>query len=297
MSTARPDWPKLAPAPRHLPFSHAFVSHFGNPLMQAACIFLLFALMPFWTVMPNVDFNSAWSFRGELDVVSGRVVAVEATSFTEGGSKRRRGTTIQRIEYAFEIQGVEQRGTSFGAVAPPQVGASIEVEVPRTAPEFSRIRGQRSAPYGLAAALFLLLPLMGVVLASVAIVQSRRWLRLAASGRSALGRTLELKFLRRHKRRDHYTARYEFEFDGAKVSSERKTTNAALYEDARGLRVLVDARDPKRHELVDELPVVPQFDTVGRLRPQATRKVLLAAILPTLILVGYCAWMILMLVG
>lgn len=297
MSATRPDWPKLAPAPRHVPLSHAFVSYFGNPLLQAACLFLLLSLMPFWMTLPHVDFASLWRFGGELDLVQGRVVAVEPTGFSEGGGKGRKGTTIQRIDFAFELLGVEQRGTSFGPIAPPPVGTGVEVELTRTTPVFSRIRGLRSAPYGLAASLFLILPMVGVVLACVAAAQSRRWNRLAESGRSALGRTLEIKFLRRHKRRDHHAVTYEYEFDGATMKHERKTTQAALYEGERGLRVLVDAREPKRHELIDELPVVPQFDSVGRLQPQPMRKVLLAAILPTLVLVGYTSWAIVLLVG
>lgn len=297
MSATRPDWPKLAPAPRHVPLSQAFVSYFGNPLLQAACLFLLMSLIPIWMTLPHVDLASLWRFDGELDLVNGRVVAVEATGFSQGGGKGRRGTTIQRIDYAFEVRGVEQRGTSFGPIAPPPVGTKVEVELTRTLPVYSRIRGLRSAPFGLAASLFLILPMVGVVLACVGLAQSRRWNRLAESGRSALGRTLEIKFLRRHKRRDHHAVTYEYEIDGATMKHERKTTHAALYEDARGLRVLVDARDPKRHELVDELPVLPHFDSVGRLQPQSTRRVLLAGILPTLIFVGYSTWAILLFVG
>ena len=67
-----------------------------------------------------------------------------------------------------------------------------------------------------------------------------------------------------------------------------------LTEDERGLRVLHDSQRPQRHELVDELPVPPQFDALGRVQSLPRRKLAKVLILPTLVSCGYVAWAVAM---
>jgi hypothetical protein len=263
--------------------------------MQVGLLLLLFALVPMWGVLPHTDAASLWRYEGELELSTARVAHVERTSATEGGGKRRRGAPVQRIDFEFEREGARLTGTSYGAVVPPEVGSTVEIEFPRAQPHFARIRGLRSDLFGPAALMSLLLPLVGMGFAILSLVQARRTLALASRGRSALGRTQELKFLRTRKRRDYYRATYSFPADGAEVHGSRDTTNKAIYDATAGLRVLFDPRAPQRHELIDELPVPPSFDVLGRLQPLSTRKLALAMILPTLAFAGYATWTVWML--
>jgi len=290
----RSDWPKLAPAPRELPPSYALGVLCGDPLMQAGLLLLLFALVPLWGVLPYADAASLWRYRGELELANARITHVEQTSATEGGRKRKPGTPVQRIDFEFEREGTLIAGTSYGPVAPPEVGAQVEIEYPSAQPQHARIRGLRSDLFGPAALLTLLFPLVGLVLCVVALVRAARVSELAKKGRSALGRTQELKFLRTRKRREYHRASYAFTVDGTDFRGTRDTTAKALYEDARGLRVLHDPQRPQRHELVDELPVPPQVDALGRVQPIPARKLVPMLILPVLVDVGYLAWMLAM---
>lgn len=286
----RSDWPKLAPAPREVPRSFALGVFFGEPLMQVGLLLLLMALVPLWGVLPHTDAASLWRYDGELELATGRITHVEQTSATEGGGKRQRGTPVQRIDFEFEREGAMLSGTSYGPVAPPEVGAQVEIEFPSAQPRYARIRGLRSDLFGPAALMSLLFPLAGFVLCLVALARALRVLELAAKGRSVLACTQELKFLRTRKRREYFRAAYSFAVDGAEIQGKKETTAKALYEDARGLRVLHDARRPERHELVDELPVPPQVDALGRVQPLATRKLATVLILPTLAACGYVVW-------
>ncbi len=290
----RSDWPKLAPAPRELPLSYSIGALLGEPLMQAGLLLLLMALVPLWGVLPHTDVASLWRYDGELELATARITHVEPTSATEGGGKHRRGTPVQRIDFEFEREGAMLSGTSYGPVAPPEVGARVEVEFPLAKPQFARIRGLRSDLFGPAALMSLLFPLMGFVLCLLALVRALRVLGLAAKGRSALACTQELKFLRTRKRRDYHRATYSFVVDGAEIHGKKDTTAKALYEDERGLRVLHDAQRPQRHELVDELPVPPQFDALGRVQSLPRRKLAKVLILPTLVSCGYVAWAVAM---
>lgn len=295
LETTRKDWPKLAPAPREVPLSYGIGAVCGAPLMQAGLLLLVFALFPMWGVLPYTDAASLWRYDGELELSTARIVHMERMSATEGGGKGRRGTPIQRIDFEFEHEGKMLAGTSYGAVKPPEAGSTVEVEFPRAQPQFARIRGLRSDLFGPAALMSLLLPLTGMVLAVIGLVQALRALALASRGRSALGRTQELKFLRTRKRREYHRATYSFSADGAEIRGSRDTTNKSIYEDAGGLRVLFDPQAPQRHQIVDELPVPPRFDALGRLQPLPTRKLALALILPTLAFAGYASWAVWML--
>jgi len=290
LDTPRRLWPKLAPAPREVPLSYRLGALFGAPLMQGGLLLLAFSLIPLWCVLPYTDAAALWRYGGELEVCDARIARVEQTSVSEGGGERHPGVPVQRIEFEFDTALARLTGTSYGAVEPPQVGATVEIEFPREQPQFARIRGLRSDLFGPAALLALLLPLTGIVLAAVALVQALRVLALASRGRSALAQSRELKFLRRRKRRDYYRATYSFSAEGAEIRGSCETTNKSIYDDPAGLRVLFDPHAPARHQLVDELAVPPCFDALGRLQPLATHKLALALSLPTLALGGYAAW-------
>jgi hypothetical protein len=185
MTTTRPDWPKLALAPRQIPLGAWLGLRFGQTLAQAGFAFLLFSLFPIAAFLVHADIASLWRFRGELETTTGRITAVERTSATQGGGKHRRGTPVQRLEFEFERGGERLSGVSYGAIVPPELGASVKVEMPAGQPQFARIEHLRSDLFGAETLLVLLFPAFG--LAALALSQWHATKELALARKRPLG--------------------------------------------------------------------------------------------------------------
>lgn len=292
MTTTRPDWPKLALAPRQVPLGAWLGLRFGQSLAQAGFAFLVFSLFPILVFLRHADIAGLWRYRGELETTTGRVTAVERTSASEGGGKHRRGTPVQRIEFEFERGGERLSGVSYGAVAPPELGASVKVELPVGQPQFVRIEHLRSDLFGAETLLVLLFPAFGLVALALSQWHATKELALARNGHSALGRTLELERSKFRRRRRSFEVAYEFEAEGRTIRGAAKTQRPRVYEDPRGLRVLYDARSPEKNWVVDDSSIPLVVDAMGRIQSPPAAKLALRFVLPTLLVLSLGAWWI-----
>lgn len=290
MTQSRPDWPRLAPAPREIPLGARLGIRIGDALAQAGFAFLLFGLVPMVLFFGRSDIAGLWRYRGELETTTGRVTAVERTRASEGGGKHRKGTPIQRVEFEFERAGERLSGVSYGAVRPPELGAAVPVEMPAGEPGFARIRGMRSELFGAETLFVLLFPAIGLIVLAQSQRQASKQLALARGGRSTLGRTVEIERKRGRKRKRGWNVAYEFEAEGSAVRGEDTTQREPVYQDPRGLRILYDPRDPSRHWVVDDASIPLVVDALGRIQSPPVPKLALRFVLPALLVLTLAGW-------
>jgi hypothetical protein len=290
MTPPRPDWPTLAPAPRQIPFGAWLGIRIGQSFAQAGFAFLLFSLFPIGAFLVHADIASLWRYDGELETATGRVTAVERTRAHRSGSRHRRGTPVQRIEFEFERGGERISGVSYGEVLPPELGTSVKVEMPVGQPQFARIEHLRSDLFGAETLLVLLFPAFGLAALALSQWHARSDLALARNGRSALGRTLEVDRRRVSARKRSYNVVYEFEAEGRTIRDDDVTQRESVYEDPRGLRILYDVRDPERHWVVDDASLPLVVDPLGRIQSPSPGQLALRFVLPGLFVVALIGW-------
>lgn len=290
MTTARPDWPKLALAPRQIPLGAWLGIRFGQTLAQAGFAFLVFSLFPILVFLRHADIASLWRYDGELETTTGRVTAVERTSASQGGGKHRRGTPVQRIEFEFERGGERLSGVSYGAVLPPELGSTVKVEMPAGEPQFARIEHLRSDLFGAESLMVLLFPAFGLAALALSQWHATKELALARNGHSALGRTLEIERRKFRRRRRSFNVVYEFEAEGRTIQDDDATQREHVYADPRGLRILYDAREPENHWVVDDASLPLVVDAMGRIQSPPAGKLALRFVLPALFLLSLGGW-------
>lgn len=282
----RADWTDLAATPRRIPASTRLAQRVGLVLFQMAA---LSAMLSIFSLVPvaNCDLPGWLYFRGPLETAPGRVVHVERDGmFAE---RRSLNTTrpILRCDFEFEQGGQRFTGRSYTSAAEVSEGAACEVEFAPGKPGRARIRGMRSAPFGLDVLFFLLLPALAFGLLVCSQQRAKRVLRLLEDGQPATGRLLELVRHMRGKR----TARVEYALRGGELASvEIEAQTPALYGEDRGVRLLVDPREPARAIAFDDLPLAPGIDELGNIRPTPAALLAPYLILPGLVVAAYAAF-------
>lgn len=290
MTASRPDWPKLALAPREVPLGAWLGIRLGQTLAQAGFGFLVFSLFPILVFLRHADIAGLWRYDGELETTTGRITAVERTSASQGGGKHRRGTPIQRIEFEFERGGERLSGVSYGAVLPPELGATVKVEMPAGEPQFARIENLRSDLFGAEALMVLLFPAFGLAALLLSQWHATKELALARNGHAALGRTLEVARRQFRRKRRSFNVVYEFEAEGRTIRDDDTTQRERVYEDPCGLRILYDPNDPEKHWVVDDASLPLVVDAMGRIQSPPAGKLALRFILPTLLVLSLGGW-------
>ena len=135
------------PPPREVPLLVKARVLFGGPLSVAGWAFFGFGSIFVWMFGLNADYTSWYRFSGAVETAAGKITRSEATNFTSGGSRGRRGTPIYANRYAYrEPDGVEHAGVSYATGVRLSAGEAVTVEHPAGRPEISRIRGMRRAP-------------------------------------------------------------------------------------------------------------------------------------------------------
>jgi hypothetical protein len=211
---------------------------------------------------------------------------------------------ILRYEFEFEQGGRHFSGRSYSSQAPLAAGAPCAVEYSPGEPGRARIRGMRSAPFGLDVLFFLFAPAMALGLCAWSQKRAQRALYLLERGEPARGRLLEFVSLPRgHHWSQYWTARVEYTLPGGEravveIVNQSQTQNwtqaQALAQAQRryepGVRLLVDPRDPARALDFDDLPLAPGSDELGNIRPTPTALLAPYLVVPGLVLALYAAF-------
>jgi hypothetical protein len=228
---------------------------FGSALQQFGWGFAVFGLVFCAIFVPAADLSFIM-FRGERAEAEARIVAVEATPYSIGGGKSRRGTPILRHDYDWtDPRGVVRRGTSYSTRRGLEAGSRARVEHLVADPDRSVLVGQRSAPLSPMALFVLLFPTIGLGLVFMARAVARR--QLAAMERGRVVETLVLGSVARRsgRRATQTTLQLRVPAEGEPHEVRELATMTATHA-AQGTRLFVLTLDDERRDcfLVSDLP-------------------------------------------
>jgi len=150
-------------------------------------IFGLLITIPVFTLSEAATF---WKFSGPLSTVSGTITRARATQFGEDEK------TIYAVDYIFSLPGGKSvKGTSYSSGEYRKTGR-VTVEYRPGHPQYSRIRGLRSAPLeasGWAGLVVLIFPGIGLWIIFAKLIPGMRLLRLLRYGLPAVGTLVAMK--------------------------------------------------------------------------------------------------------
>jgi hypothetical protein len=242
-------------AVRELSTSVRLAALFGSALQQFGWAFATFGLLFCGIFLPAADLSFA-TFRGAQDEAEARIVAVEATSYSIGGGKSRRGAPILRHDYEWtDAQGVVRRGSSYSTARGLEAGSTARVAHLVDDPGRSVLQGQRPAPLPPFVLFVLIFPLAGLGFVFIARGVARR--QLAAMERGRVVEALVLGSVLRHHRRGNTRATLQLRLPAEGEPHEvRDLTTIHATHAAPGSRLHVLSREDERRDcfLVSDLP-------------------------------------------
>ncbi len=285
---SRPNFERLVPPPRRVPFGVQVQTLFGATLARVGW-WLLVVLSPVaWVFASQADLSGPLLFRGHPPAVEGRVTRLEETRSSEGGRR------IVRVEYTFRAPGGPPlSGSSYSVGVTHAVGDVVQVEYLEGRPSISRISGARRAPFSAAVLLVLVFPAIGLGLAGLSLRSGRRTLRLLGEGQ--LG---SASFLSQRptdtKVNGQLVQELIFEYvgpDGLRRTLRETTIDPHPLRDERRETILFHPQEPERATLVDALPRAAAVDERGEIVQGAgSILVLLPALLAMLVNGAFAAY-------
>lgn len=280
---------EVAAPPRNLSLLLRIGMLFGGFLNQFGWFFFGFGMIFFWAFALNTDPLAIYDFSGTLTEVPGKVVAVEKTSFSEGGSKNRPGTPIYQVDFNYVVGNETYLQTSYCKGKRTAAGKQVTVEFPEGRPMRSRIKGFRSAIVSSLALLVTLFPLIGAIFILVSFRFGWNVLGLMKHGKYTAGRlvrkdptTTEIN------NRPVYKLTFDFEDEqGTTHQAVAKTHETQSLEDDMSEGLLYDPLNPARATLLDHLPGSLVVNSMGDFKTGSPVKAILCLIVPVLSVVGH----------
>lgn len=282
------DWRRLPKGPRELPLSTRLGLWLRHPLFMATEVMLGFTLVSLMAVA-NTDIAALWRFRGPLERAAGRLTAVESTRMNEGHAGPGAGPPILRYEFEFEHGGARWRGSSYSYRAGLEPGAPCELEFPAGRADQARIVGMGSDIFRPRMLVSLVIPLATLLLFGIAWRRVSSVGRLVVLGQPAVGRALAPQRGRPRPAKHHVAL--VLDFAGGRTQEVLvETMQPRLYEPERIFRVLVDAQDPTRAAVLEDLHLPLRFDARGRIETLSLRELAPGLALAGAVGASYAAW-------
>jgi hypothetical protein len=271
--------PRFGSPPRRLSLGASVLLLFGSPVAQMGWFFLAFGSVFAWIFVPASDVSSLWRFRGQLAAVDGKVTHCEKSSYSTGGSRRRRGTPVYANYYTFE----KGSGVSYATGNCVDAGTAVTVEYVADNPAISRIVGMREKPLGGVAVLIVLVFLLvGAVMAGGAMRNGLLQGEVLCDGKVSAGKLIAKRATgTRINKRVVYEMEFEFvgedsRFHRAKV----RTHEPEKLEDEQRESMLYDPRHPSKAVLLDALPGRFATNDTGDVVSAAAGRLIIALLLP-----------------
>lgn len=280
---------QLADPPRHVATGTAVAVTLGHPLATWGWLLFALGMVVVWLFGANADVMSLYFHRLETKRGTGVVTAVDPTGFSEGGSKHRRGRTVDAIRFRFEADGQSFEGCSY--LTQPHhraAGATCHIEYPAGMPRQARIQGARRAPLSAHAALTGLVPLAGVVLFLAGVWRGIRAVGFLRRGKPALGRLVRKRGLnQRVNKKQVFELTFAFKADdGSEHEFKVRTADVEPLTDDPRERILYDPARPSRAATFDTLPGRPCIDEAGNIGRVPRLHAIAAVAWPLLVLGG-----------
>ncbi|MBK9126758.1 MAG: DUF3592 domain-containing protein [Phycisphaerales bacterium] len=246
----------LCAAPRGVPLSLKLVLLLGG-VGQFGWLMLLIGTAFSAAFVPMIDWSSV-TFRGRVESTSGRVVTIEDTGASVGGSENQRGTPI--FAYTFEYRdaaGQLRRARSYRTGRGcEQEGDSVNVQYLAASPHRARIAGQRLGHFPPWVLIILIFPAVGMVMAGARLRSGRRWIHLLREGALATGHLVQKRPLNYEvNKKAAWALTFEYTAgDGQTYQYTAHTTEPDRLEDEDTEPLLYEPYEPARAVMLDELP-------------------------------------------
>lgn len=262
---------------KRVPLSTRLAVTFGGFTVQFGALFFAFGMIFWWVFGAQSDVTSWFHFMGDLSSTAGRVVSVENTGISEGGSDSSPGTPIYRVSYEYYAGPVLFSGDCYGTGFSPEPGSVVTVEYVANDPAVSRIEGTRKSAIGFWGIFVAVFPAVGLAFMGVGLMRNARTARILKEGRLARGRLVAKEPTNtRINNRTVYRFTFEFEDEsGASHQVSGRTHNTHLLEDDETERIIYDPGAPERGVLVDTLPGKPGVDANGSIQGVGVRALVL----------------------
>jgi len=308
--------------PRPVPFTLCLQALFDNSFSQFGWLFFGFSFLLLSWPLFHSEAANAWKYIGPLSTASGPITAIRKTGASENEHP------IYAVEYTFTPPGQVQplTGISYSTGEYGEKGETVTVEFRAGHPQYSRIRGLRSAELGWPILIFLIMPATGLALVLGKIVKGLRAIRLMRYGLPAQGTLVSAKdagIMVQHQQLYRLQFRFSAQ-DGRQYLVKCATCDLkpawqiVAYETAlkskmmdwrknaltNAVTALRTQHPPQPDDLVETVYYLPDnpniaastldfcrsfyMDAQGMIHDNTPGRGIRAAILPTLVLIGLC---------
>ena len=252
-----------------------------------------FGMIFFWAFALNADLSYFTFPSGKVVQTSGTVTGNRKTSFSEGGSKHRKGTPIYETRYQFQTpDGRVWEGSSYAKGRSINKGKTVSIEYLSSSPSSSRIKGMRTKPLGIFVLFVLIFPAVGVLLIFLGIKDGLQKVSILQSGILAKGKVIKkdptsMKVNKKTVYR--YTIHFEDQMGNIKETSYRTHQTSDL-DDQSELQFLYDPKNEQKILLLDLLPGSVELSPGGSLRSKSFIVTIINLLFPAIVLGGHAAY-------
>lgn len=283
---------------RHVPASLAIGVAFGGVLATVGWCVFAGTMIFWWALGAHADFAGEFAFSGQVMQTQGRVLHVEETNFSEGGSDDSPGTPIYRYDFEYEYPvGNIRTASSFSTGQYYALGTAVPVEYVPGEPPVARIAKTRTGVFGPEIVFVAVFPGIGLLLVVISYVLGLRTVGVLRRGKLASGRLIEKKPTNT-KINNQLVYALTFQFTDAQGQVQTgtvRTHHTGKAEDDGEERLFYDPDNPSQVRLVDLLPGGVKVGNDGAIEYAGISGAFLRAVLlPALALGihGFVAWLV-----
>ncbi len=282
---------KLAPVPRHIPFTTKLEILFGGLTNRIGWPILGLGMVFFWVFSLESDLMNIRKFSGKLQEAKGKVTMVRGTGAIVNGLE------VEEYTYQFWTPQKMFKGKSFSREKHYQLRNEVTVEYVEGKPEYNRIKGLRTAEYGIAVGLLpLIVPFIGFIMIFLGVRGGQQTIKLLKYGRVGYGKLVK-KAATGREINDQVVYQMFFEFEasnGNKYQVETNTHEAHLLEDEEVEVLLYNEKEPYEAMMFDSMPGAPKTDQDGNIQAKGVSVAFGALFVPLLAIVGNLVYIIIL---
>jgi hypothetical protein len=292
-----PAWkpPMLPDPPRRVPIMLQLRMMFGGALAQIGWFLFGVGMIFFWGLVVNIDYASLYRYNGKLTQIQVTITASDKTSFSEGGSKTRKGTPIYKHDFKFTLPtGKSYTNASYSVGNQLKPGENFNAEFPDGEPQHARLVGMRTKPAPIFVLFVMFFPLIGLGMVVFSLNTGLNACRLLTGGKIAGGvlRNKEPTNTRINGRRV-YKLTFDFRAeDGKNYIANAKNHVLDKLEDDYYEPLLYDPLDPTRSVLLGNLPGTVFVDEHGEMHVENPGMNIPSLVIPMLVITANLMWFI-----
>jgi hypothetical protein len=240
----------VAVAPREVSLALNLRLHLGGIISWVGWGVFLFGYLMCWIFGVGTIIASLTTFSGSMDYADGMVVNTESTSASTNDER------VMKMDYVFESEGKEYRGSSFATGQFYEEGSKVPIEYSFLDPRKSRIVGLRSSTFSSGILFVTIFPLMGLIVVVVGFLLGHSKYTILKNGQQAMARLIETG-PSNITVNDVQLTKLTFEFKTDDGESHRTSTDVqdpSELEDDAEEALLCHPKTPSRSVMLNNLP-------------------------------------------